>query len=193
MTLGDAQLSVVDLFAQLSERHGLRLQEDRSPEDLPQRYLFSQDMAYRYAFGRWWGVPDLRSTVGWVLLNPATGDTERRRRPTLDRIIAWSRRLPADGVLIVNLFAYRATDPRQLRAVADPVGEHNETVLRCIVDAVPTVVAAWGGHGALRGRATQLRGVLGNLHCLGTTGKGQPRHPLYVSGQAELRPLPWAG
>lgn len=61
-------------------------------------------MQYRYAFGRWWRHEDLESTAVWVLLNPATGDTERRRRPTLERCIAWSR-ADFSGILIVNLFA----------------------------------------------------------------------------------------
>jgi len=36
------------------------------------RYLYSANMTFRYAFGRWWREPDLNTTDVWVLLNPAT-------------------------------------------------------------------------------------------------------------------------
>ena len=44
-----------------------------------------------YAFGRWWGNTDLATTAIWVLLNPATRDTEQRHRPMLQRCISRSR------------------------------------------------------------------------------------------------------
>ena len=79
-------------------------------------------MVFRYAFGRWWGNTDLATTAIWVLLNPATGDTEQRHRPTLERCISRSRAAGHTGLVIVNLFAFRDTNPRNLRAAADAVG-----------------------------------------------------------------------
>jgi hypothetical protein len=80
-------LRVEDVFAGLAAQLGLEDRRGTSPEGLPERYLYSPDMAYRYGFGRWWGDQDLATTDLWVLLNPATGDTEQRRRPTLERCI----------------------------------------------------------------------------------------------------------
>lgn len=57
-----------------------------------------------------------------MLLNPATGDTERRRRPTLERCISLPRASGHTGLVIVNLFAFRDTNPRNLRTARDAVG-----------------------------------------------------------------------
>jgi len=109
-----------------------------------EQYLYSADSepTYRYAFARWWGSHDLDRLGCWVGLNPATGDTERRRRPTLAKMMHWTRCLGLDGLVVVNLFAYRATDPRKLRAAQDPVGMHNDSVLTAVSSRTAVTVAA---------------------------------------------------
>ena len=121
-----------------------------------------------------------------MLLNPATGDTERRRRPTLDRCIVRSKDLAATGLVIVNLFAFRHTDPKQLRTASDPVGPANDDVLREITGAGARTLVAWGGHGGLHGRSSAVGPLLAAPTCLGVTASGEPRHPLYVSSDAQL-------
>lgn len=179
---------MADLLVDLAVDLGLDHRRDKSRDGLSERYLYSADMEYRYAFGRWWGQEDLASTVVWVLLNPATGDTERRRRPTLERCIAWSR-ADFSGLLIVNLFAYRATDPRVLRVASDPVGVANDDALRRITADAPRTIVAWGSRGRLRGRSSAVASVLTTPMCLGTTKRGEPRHPLYVPSGTPL--FPW--
>lgn len=178
-----------DVLAELATAHGLRDEVGTAPDGLPERYLYSTDMAFRYAFGRWWGAPDLATTVVWVLLNPATGDTERRPRPTLARCVTRSRELDATGLLIVNLFAFRHTDPKQLRTATDPVGPANDEVLRGTTRAGLRTVVAWGSHGGLRGRSAEVGPLLSVPTCLGVTRSGEPRHPLYVAADAPL--VPW--
>jgi hypothetical protein len=176
---------VTDLLEDLALKHDLDHRRGESPDGLPECYLYSKDMRYRYAFGRWWGNEDLASTVVWVLLNPATGDTELRRRPTLDRCIAWSR-ADFDGLLIVNLFAYRSTDPRMLRQVVDPVGVANDETLCRSTAGAPRTIAAWGSKGSLRKRSSAVAALLTAPRCLGTTKRGEPRHPLYVPAGTPL-------
>lgn len=180
---------MTDLFAALAAEHALEDRQGVSPDGLPERYLYSCDLAYRYAFGRWWGDVDLATTSVWVLLNPATGDTERRPRPTLGRCIARSRDLGAAGVLVVNLFAFRQTDPRTLRSADDPVGPANDEILREFTRKCARTIVAWGSHGALRGRSREVGSLLTAPLCLGTTKHGEPRHPLYVPADAAL--VPW--
>ncbi len=180
---------MTDLLARLAADHGLHDREATSPDGLPERYLYSEDMAFRYAFGRWWGDIDLTSTAVWVLLNPATGDTERRPRPTLARCITRSRGIGATGLLIVNLFAFRHTDPRELRTASDAVGPANDDVLRRVTEGGARTIVAWGSHGRLRGRSAEVGPLLAAPMCLGTTQGGEPRHPLYVGGEAPL--VPW--
>ncbi len=177
------------LFARLAEDHRLEDRAGLSPDGLTERYLYSGDMVFRYAFGRWWGDVDLATTAIWVLLNPATGDTERRPRPTLHRCIARSRDVGATGLVIVNLFAFRHTDPKQLRTAANAVGPANDDVLDRLTGAGMRTIVAWGSHGSLRGRSAQVGPLLTAPMCLGTTKGGEPRHPLYVSADAPL--VPW--
>lgn len=174
----------------LVAEHGLLARAEQGPRGMVERYLYSADMAYRYAFGRWWGAPDLGRTDVWVLLNPATGDTERRRRPTLERIVARSRADGSPGVLVVNLFAHRDTDPKALRAAADPVGPANDDALRRLTAEGGRTVAAWGAGGSLLSRSRHVGALLDAPLCLGTTRTGEPRHPLYVPAKAAL--VPWA-
>lgn len=133
---------MTDTLARLAAEYGLTDQAGLAPDGLPERYLYSQDMVFRFAFGRWWGNDDVATTAIWVLLNPATGDTERRHRPTLDRCISWSRSAGYTGLVIVNLFAFRDTDPRNLRSAPDAVGPLNDEVFRVITMAVAQTIAA---------------------------------------------------
>lgn len=180
---------MTDLFATLATDHRLLDKSGTSPDGLPERNLYSADMAYRYAFGRWWGPPDPSTSDVWVLLNPATGDTELRRRPTLEKCLTRSRADGLTGVIIVNLFAYRNTSPKALKAAADPVGPANDDALRILTRAGARTIAAWGSGGDLHNRSTEVARLLDNALCLRTTRRGQPRHPLYVSVATPL--VPW--
>lgn len=176
-------------FSALAGEHDLEHRSGTSPDGLAEHYLYSRDLAYRYAFGRWWQVQDMATTDVWVLLNPATGDTEQRRRPTLERCITRSRAAGRTGLLVLNLFAYRHTDPKTLRSAADPVGPVNDDVLSELTSAAPRTIAAWGAHGRLHDRSRAVAPVLDEPLCLGTTRRGEPRHPLYVPADEPL--VPW--
>ena len=82
------------------------------------------------------------------------------------------------SLLLVNLFAWRATDPRELERVTDPVGARTNLWLRRARAEADLVVAAWGNGGHLLGRAQAVETWLGDLQCLGVTAQGMPRHPL---------------
>ena len=92
-------------------------------------------------------------------------------------------------MLIVNLFAFRHTDPRKLRSADEPVGPANDEVLRAFTREAAQTIVAWGSHGALRGRSAEVGPLLSDPLCLGTTKHGEPRHPLYVPADAAL--VPW--
>lgn len=145
----------------------------------------SDDERYRYTLGRLW---DDRPPVLFVGLNPSTADATSDD-PTIRRCIRFARDWKAGGLLMGNLFAFRSTSPRALRDVTDPVGPDNDVRLRDLADQAGIVVAAWGVHGALNGRAEAVvqSGVLGSFAVLGLTKDGHPRHPLYI--RADQRPL----
>ena len=82
-----------------------------------------------------------------------------------------------------NLFALRSTDPKALRPHADPIGPDNDRALETLAARATVLVAAWGNHGALHGRAERVLELLSayrTVQALRVTGKGFPEHPLYV-------------
>jgi hypothetical protein len=155
--------------------------------------LYSRCGAYRYALSRHW-LPDAPPLL-FVLLNPSTA-TEQRNDPTLARCEARARRMGFGGVCVVNLYAFRATDPRLLRHVADPVGPMNDAVLEERLVGAALVICGWGGQADSSGFPGRGESVLGRIlaagqqpHHLGLTRAGQPMHPLYRP--LGLLPQPW--
>lgn len=180
---------MADVFAALAESNDLIDRPGVSDDGAPERSLYSADMIYRYAFGRWWGEPGPGDTWVWVLLNPATGDTDGRPRRTLSRCITWSKAAGATGLVILNLFALRDTNPKNLKRAVDPVGPCNDEVLQVLTGVSARTIAAWGRGGRLHGRSRQVGPLLNGPLCLGRTMHGEPRHPLLVPGDTQF--IPW--
>lgn len=88
-------------------------------------------------------------------------------------------------MLVVNLYALRATDPRELRQAADPVGPQNDGYINRAMQLAPvgSEVAGWGVHGGLRG--AEIADRFPQLKVLGLTKDGHPRHPLYMPRSAQ--------
>jgi hypothetical protein len=147
---------------------------------------FSLDRAYRYALTRQW---DSRPPAVFVMLNPSTADAARAD-PTVTRCAGFARRENCGGLVIVNLFALRATDPRELRGAPDPVGDGNDLFIREHCAPGRLVIAAWGAHGRLLGRdqavLALLREARAAVRSFGVTAGGMPRHPLYLPRAARL-------
>lgn len=150
------------------------------------RAFYSPCERYRYGLERRWGAGEV---LLWIMLNPSTAD-ERRNDPTIERCQRRAVRMGFGAMRIANLFAFRATQPADLRRAEAPVGADNDALLlRWHADA-PMTIAGWGVHGALMGRGPQMAQALaGPLHVLGLTQGGHPRHPLYVS--YDIDPTPW--
>jgi hypothetical protein len=88
------------------------------------------------------------------------------------------------GVIIVNLFAARSTNPNELFRIDDKVGPFNDAFIQIACSMAPRVVCAWGTHDLAYTRyrrALDIMQACGALPvCLGRTTSGLPRHPLYV-------------
>jgi hypothetical protein len=141
---------------------------------------------YRYLLHRRWSDAP---TALFVMLNPSTAD-DLRDDPTIRRCIGFARRWRLGGLEVVNLYALRATDPRELFAHGAPVGPDNDDAIRDAAARAQTIVVAWGAHAARdRARATRVVEILRGraLGCLGVNAGGTPRHPLYVPGSMRRR------
>lgn len=157
------------------------------------RAVISADGRYRYRLER--SVSDVPGpTVAFVMLNPSTADAEKDD-PTIRRCIGFAERLGFSRLVVVNLFALRATDPSALLADPDPEGPDNIDYLRTARVDYDLCIAAWGAHRAIRRLSAQASYWLGDippakgLVALGLTKDGAPRHPLYLKADSPL--IPW--
>lgn len=151
--------------------------------------VLSEDRLYRYALIRPLSMFGGRAV--WVLHNPSTADADEDD-PTIRRVTKFTLREELGTLIVVNLFAFRATKPAVLKRQEHPLGAENlETVTR-MVKTADRVVVAWGaldGKLLKNGGTRMIEAVKGcgkKLECLGTTFGGHPRHPLYVKGIQQL-------
>jgi hypothetical protein len=152
---------------------------------------FSDCGAYRYELRRVWQPS--APVLAWIMLNPSTATAEQDD-PTVAKCRAYAERDGFGGIVVVNIFAWRSTDPRMLPLVKEPVGPENDAAILRAVAGAGLVVCAWGNHGQLHGRGCiveeALRKAGAKLHRLvinKTTG--EPGHPLYL--RMSLPFVPW--
>lgn len=156
----------------------------------------SEDGRYRYSLTRIWSQA-LSGRLIVIGLNPSTADATQDD-PTIRRCVRFAQREALGGLVMLNLFAFRATNPDDLAECCDPIGPDNDqriwqTAMRYKVDGV--ILAAWGAHRSASAlRVAQVCALVGQaggrLRCLGVTKRGHPRHPLYVPAIAPIVGFP---
>lgn len=139
--------------------------------------VFSEDYAYRYLL--WRQITPGTRIVTFVGLNPSTADADSDD-PTIRRCRSFASAWGYDTLCVVNLFAFRATFPEDMKRVLDPVGEQNDQWLAAVAEESSLVLACWGNHGTWRSRYREAQALLPQMHCLGKTALRQPKHPLYL-------------
>lgn len=134
---------------------------------------------YRYSLWREWASDAPR--IGFVMLNPSTADATVDDA-TIRRCISFARSWGFGSLEVVNLFAYRVTNPSLLRRVVDPIGPENDYYLLQAGQQSKIMLVGWGNWGTLQNRNREVISLLAQcpLYCLGITQVGHPRHPLYV-------------
>lgn len=147
--------------------------------------IFSPCRTYRYVLRRrWdWEMPH----VAFIGLNPSTAD-ETKDDPTIRRCIQFAKDWGYGGLTMLNLFAFRATDPRDMLKAGDPIGPENNQHLLHESAKAGVVVAAWGTKGGKR--ADEVIAMLPEIHCLRKTKAGHPEHPLYLP--KTLKPIAYS-
>jgi hypothetical protein len=139
------------------------------------------DGLYRYRLLRSWQPS--KPMMVWVMLNPSTADA-RADDATIRRCKGYAKQEGCGGIIVVNLYAYRATSPAVMLAAADRVGPDNDDWLQVeLVNAHRhgwPVVCGWGGN-AEPHRVAAFRRIAdmceARLLCIGVTKDGAPRHP----------------
>lgn len=161
---------------------------------------FSPCGHYRYTLRRTCGgLLESHGRVVFIMLDPSTADA-RVDDPTIRKVRGYTERWLYRELVVVNAYAWRATDPGVLPSIADPVGPDNDAAIASVCGGAqqhesnsldPLVVCAWGKH--LRpDRRTALARLLAGvpLHALKLNDDGSPAHPLYLKNT--LRPVPFA-
>ena len=152
---------------------------------------------YRYWLSRQWEPKPDRTAV-FAMLNPSTADAQKLD-PTVRRCLGFARLWGCGQLIVVNVFALRATDPRTLGLVRDPIGPHNEHYIRAAAaiasrpqanwTGATGVICAWGVSGKFAGAKHAnhgqavidwIKGAGAHTYALATTKQGHPRHPLYL-------------
>ena len=151
--------------------------------DMERSAVISECKKYRYSLTRTWytSLP----TVVFIGLNPSTADATEDDA-TIRKCIGFAERWEYGRLIMLNLFAFRATNPADMKAASDPIGPENNNVLHRMTK-VFDVIVCWGCDGDFRDRAwVALNGVINGIpKCLGKTKHCHPKHPLYLPYETE--------
>lgn len=164
--------------------------------------ILGPDTIHRYAlWRRFMSLPlggPLMPLI-WIMLNPSTADALENDQ-TIDKCSAFARALGAGGIVVVNLYAFRARHPGALMAqgASTRIGWWNDLAIELALQLPNAgVICGWGANvdrlddGAarvawVRDVASAYRVPLTALH---VTADGHPGHPLYLPGG--LKPVRW--
>jgi len=151
---------------------------------------FSSCRRWRTLLWRRWDAT--RPVANFLMLNPSTAD-EVQLDPSCTRARVYAERWGFGGLIVTNLFAWRATDPDEMKSARAPVGRGNDAAILAAAREATLLVCAWGNHGAHLERSRRVVSLLRSagidLHVLKMNGGGEPAHPLYLRGS--LRPQVW--
>ena len=150
--------------------------------------ILSDDRLYRYILTRTWDIT--KPYIIFVGLNPSTAD-ETDDDNTIKKLMRYAKRWGYGGIIMTNIFAFRATEPKDMKKAEDPIGPDNDRYLANMLSSgvATTVVAMWGNHGVYKGREERVRQLLNEMEfkgyisvkCFEISKQGQPKHPLFLS------------
>src|SRR5256885_1217 len=116
---------------------------------------FSNCRRWRYLLWRRWDAS--RPAANFLMLNPSTAD-EFQLDPSCTRARLYAERWGFGALIVTNLFAWRATDPRDMKAAREPVGRANDrAIVRAACEAA--VVVAEEAQAAARKTASLIAAI----------------------------------
>ena len=148
--------------------------------------ILSADRKYRYVLTRIWD--ETKPTVVFIGLNPSIADEETDDQ-TIRKCIGYAKRWGYGKLIMVNLFAFRSTDPSLLKKVEDPIGPDNDSYIQKCMSESNLVIACWGNHGSFNNRSQEVYDLVKSLYCLDINKSGEPKHPLYI--KRDIKPKPY--
>ncbi len=131
---------------------------------------------YRYFLSRIWNADD--PVLMFIMLNPSKATV---LKSDMTVTLCTNRAVTGEygGICVLNIFAYMATDKRELRQVENPIGLRNDEIIRQQVGLIgerDKIVCAWGVDEIIKGRGNEVKGIL----------RESTIFPLYHLGQPDL-------
>ena len=163
---------------------------------LSDKAIISDCETYRY-----WLTRKIPSALRWIkpitfiMLNPSTADASEND-PTIRRCIDYAKQWGFTDLIVVNIFAYRATDPKELKSLdyVSAVGSKNDRAIQSALELSGGLcICAWGNHGDYLDRGEHVVKMLVEqqyeINCLKVNSSGAPAHPLYQKKDIKYVPF----
>jgi hypothetical protein len=173
------------LTGQLQSKQRLALMMPLQPDITESHCVWAGNSnQYRYVLRRTWDKT--KPKIAFIGLNPSTAN-EQIDDNTVRKCITIARRDGFGELTMLNIYAYRSTDPAALKTHPKPTGDLNDKHIFTECEAASKIVVAWGSH-VPDDRHQSLLKLLDDftLWCFAKNKDGKPKHPLYVSNQAPL-------
>lgn len=142
---------------------------------------------FRYRLWRRW---EPGHTMPFVMLNPSTADATEDD-PTIRKCIGFAERHGYAGIEVVNLYAFRATKPADLKRAGYPRGPENDRhIEEALRDSCSgSVYCAWGANARGLSRPAEVMEIIKRqaliAQALKVTEDGVPCHPLMLAYDSE--------
>lgn len=155
---------------------------------------------YRYSLSRIWAPKEV---MHFVMVNPSTADADKDDA-TIRKCIGFAQRHHFGGIMVSNLFAFRAADVKELGQVEDPgcitTDGHNRAAMLQSANAYGITVFAWGARAKMprvlagpaisAAKALLPRPQFSTYRIGDLTKSGDPRHPLMTGYRQPLTAWP---
>lgn len=150
------------------------------------KVIFSSNRKYRYVLQRIWNLNKPALMV--IGLNPSTANEHKNDR-TVTRCINYAKKWGFGSLYMMNLFAYRSTNYKNMINHHQPIGIYNNFWIDKVAKRSGLILCAWSNHGGYLDQDKKIKQTLKNrnLYCLNINNSGQPKHPLYCHG--DLQPV----
>lgn len=168
------------------------IQSSKKDNNMIKSALLSDCQKYRYSLTRIWD--ESLPKIMFIMLNPSTADGTQDD-PTIRRCISFAKQYGYGGLYVCNIFAYRATNPKELLKIHNPFGDQNIFITRQLADEVETIVCAWGNkeiiNKLLKGNEPYLllQYCTNKLHYIDISKDGIPKHPLYLKSSLKIKKI----
>lgn len=147
---------------------------------------------YRYLLIRSFSHKADEPFVLFIGLNPSVADSYIDD-PTLRRCMGFMEIWNLKALKIVNLFAFRATNPKEMISQTNPIGKSNDQTILQQAKNAEMIVVCWGNTGSYLNRDKEVLEIIkqykDKIYSFGETKSGQPKHPLYLAKTTQLQKI----